>query len=304
MKFGVNKFLWSASFGPEQFYLLPKLKEQGFDGIEIPLIDPESFGTARFRRELERYGLEATVCSVLPGHLSLISPDGIIRRRTQDHPKRCIELTAELGASVLAGPLYSPVGYLPGRRRTSEEWTHAVEGYRELGPVLASSNVVLAIEAINRFETYFHNTIGDAVALCAEVRHPNVGILFDTFHDNIEEKNIADALAAAVPYLSHVHTCENDRGIPGTGHVPRNEVFRVLRDARYDRWLTIESFGFALPELSSAASIWRDLAPTPESIASEGVRFLARECAGGTAVKGRGASKNGLTTVRDTIDTG
>jgi D-psicose/D-tagatose/L-ribulose 3-epimerase len=79
--------------------------------------------------------------------------------------------------------------------------------------------------------------------------------------------------------LKHVHACENDRGIPGSGHVEWNEVFQALRDIRYDGWLTIESFGFALAQLSAAASIWRDIAPTPESIAFEGIKFLKQHMA-------------------------
>src|ERR1022692_1365629 len=117
-----------------------------------------------------------------------------------------------------------------------------------------------------------------------------------TFHANIEEKHVADACRVAGRHLKHVHTCENDRGIPGTGHVDWPGVFQALRDVHYDGWpgvfqalrdvhydgwLTIESFGFALGELSAAASIWRDIAPSPESIAFEGVKFLKRSMAAG-----------------------
>ena len=151
------------------------------------------------------------------------------------------------------------VGSFSGVRRTSDEWNRAVEGYRELGPVLASHNVQLAIEPLNRFETYFLNTTVDAVALCDEVAHPNAGILWDTFHANIEEKHIGDSLLQAGPHLKHVHTCENDRGIPGSGHVEWNSVFAALRDLKYDGWLTIESFGFARIAIltkSSNDTIW------------------------------------------------
>jgi D-psicose/D-tagatose/L-ribulose 3-epimerase len=154
-----------------------------------------------------------------------------------------------------------------------------VECYQQLGPVLESHGVEIAIEPLNRFETYFLNTAEDAVALCEAIHHPQVGILFDTFHANIEEKKLGDAFRQVGPHLKHVHTCENDRGIPGTGHVEWNDVFEALRAMQYDRWLTIESFGFALGELSAAASIWRDIAPTPESIAFEGVKFLRRHMA-------------------------
>jgi D-psicose/D-tagatose/L-ribulose 3-epimerase len=168
------------------------------------------------------------------------------------------------------------VGYLPGRRRSSDEWRWTVEAYQELGPLLKSHDVHVGIEPLNRFETYFLNTTADAVQLCQEIDHPNVGILWDTFHANIEEKNPAGALLSTGKYLKHVHTCENDRGTPGTGHVDWPGVFNALSKLGYDGWLTIESFGFALGELSAAASIWRDLASTPDEISRDGVRFLKR----------------------------
>jgi D-psicose/D-tagatose/L-ribulose 3-epimerase len=172
---------------------------------------------------------------------------------------------------------------MTGRRRTAEEWKRAVECYQSIGGTLSEYGVRIAIEPLNRFETYFLNTAADAVALCDEIDHPNVGILFDTFHANIEEKNVAEAYRTVGRHLKHVHTCENDRGIPGTGHVDWKGVFQALRDVRYDGWLTIESFGFSLGELSAAASIWRDIAPSPESIAFEGVKFLKRGMAAGAA---------------------
>ncbi len=75
-------------------------------------------------------------------------------------------------------------------------------------------------------------------------------------------------------HLKHVHTCENDRGTPGSGHIEWGSVFQAIRDLSYDGWLMIESFGFALGDLSAAASIWRDIETTPESIAFNGIKFL------------------------------
>ena len=274
MKFGVNTFLWTGNFGPEHFDLLPKIKANGFDGIEVALIRPADFKATEIRKAAEKNGLECTVCSVLPGELSLISPDAQVRSKTIAHMSECFEACAEAGAKLIAGPLYSPVGYLPGRRRTADEWKNAVDGYQQLGPVLAANGVTACIEPLNRFETYFLNTTEDAVKLCAEIDHPNVGILWDTFHANIEEKDPAKALGTTGRFLKHVHTCENDRGTPGSGHVDWKGVFATLRDMKYDGWLTIESFGFAIGELSAAASIWRDIERTPEDIAFEGIKFL------------------------------
>jgi D-psicose/D-tagatose/L-ribulose 3-epimerase len=276
MKFGVNTFIWTAGFDKSNLPLLPLVKEHGFDGVEVPLFRPAEFAAADIRRGLEQNALECTVCSVLVSGLSLISDDPRVRRQTRIHLEDSIKAVADVGAKIIAGPLYSPVGYLPGRRRTAEEWKWAVEGYQSLTPALASNGVTLAIEPLNRFETYFLNTARDVAALCDEVDHPNLGILFDTFHANIEEKDIGAGYRTAGRHLKHVHTCENDRGIPGSGHVEWPGVFQALRDLGYDGWLTIESFGFALGELSAAASIWRDIEASPEAIAFEGLKFLKK----------------------------
>lgn len=280
MKFGVNTFIWTANFDRSNLPLLPKLKAGGFDGVEVPLFRPADFAAADIRKGLAENGLECTICSVLTGGLSMLSEDAAVRQKTRVHMEECVKTAAEVGARIVAGPLYSPVGYLPGRRRTADEWKWAVECYRSLGPVLAQYGVTIAIEPLNRFETYFLNTAEDAATFCDQVDHPNVGVLFDTFHANIEEKSIAEGYRTVGRHLKHVHTCENDRGIPGSGHVEWKAVFDALRDLRYDGWLTIESFGFSLGELSAAASIWRDIAPTPDSIAYEGVKFLKKSLAG------------------------
>lgn len=274
MKFGINSFLWTENFGRAHFALLPEIRKRGFDGIEVSLFHAADFEAAAIRRALDENQLSCTVCSVLPAGFSLVSDDRAVRDRTLTHLSECVKATAEAGASLIAGPLYSPVGYFPGRRRNADEWRRVVDAYQQLGPVLQGHGVHVCLEPLNRFETSFLNTTADAVRLCDEIAHPNVGILWDTFHANIEEKNLEQALLSTGRHLKHVHTCENDRGTPGSGHVDWRGVFSALNQLGYDGWLTIESFGFALGDLSSAASIWRDLAPTPEDIAWDGIKFL------------------------------
>ena len=277
MKFGVNTFIWADRFGPEQFPLLAKIKDTGFDGVEVPMFMPDDLADSAAQRAIRQSGLECTVCSVIPRSLSLVSDDTTIWKKTVEHLRRCATTCAELGAKVMAGPLYSPVGYLPGRRRTDDEWNRVVNGYGELTQVLESTGISIAIEPLNRYETYFLNTTADAVRLCSEIGHKQVGLLFDTYHANIEEKSIGDAIRQAGDHLLHFHSCENDRGVPGTGHVNWSEVFASLHAIKYDSWMTIESFGFSVGALSAAASIWRDLAPNAEDIAFDGIRFLKNQ---------------------------
>lgn len=274
MKFGVNTMIWSGEYDSQVHNLLPLIKEKGFDGIEIPLFRPEGFNASAVRRDTEALGLECTVASAFIKGLSPIGEDASTRARAIRHLKELIEAAAEAGAKIFCGPMYSPVGYLPGRRRTTDEWKYAVDGLQQLGDTLAANRVTLAVEPLNRFETYFLNTAADAAELCDQVNHPNIGILFDTFHANIEEKDIAAGIRTVRKHLRHMHTCENDRGIPGSGHVEWPAVFQALREIGYDGYLTIESFGFNIGDISAAAAIWRDIEKTPDSIAFDGIQFL------------------------------
>jgi len=274
MKFGVNTLLWTASFGQEDLPLLEKVKRWGFDGIEIARFSFEGFPARLLREEVRNAGLEPVFCSALTGELSLVSEDPALRRAAGDFLKRAIETAAELGSSLLVGPYLAPVGGLTGRRATEDEWKRGVDGIRALTGWLREHGVTLALEPLNRFETYVMTTAADARRFCDEIHDPYVGVLFDTFHANIEEKGLGDAIRALGPHLAHVHVCENDRGIPGTGHVAWDEVFGALREAGYDGWCVIESFGSCVPEIAAAACIWRDLAPDAETLAREGLVFL------------------------------
>ncbi|MBI3210085.1 MAG: sugar phosphate isomerase/epimerase [Candidatus Solibacter usitatus] len=279
MRFGVNFFIWTANVTEEQFPLFPRIKAAGFDGIELPLLDPENCPAAAIRRELEANQLGATSCVVIPHRTSLFDEDASVRATAKDHVRRAIAVSAEAGSHMIAGPLYSPVGWLPGRRRTRDEWSRAIESYQELGATLDEYKMEMAIEPLNRFETFFLNTAADGAALCAAVKHPRIGLLIDTFHCNIEEKDIAAAYRTAAPHLKHVHTCENDRGIPGSGHVEWAAVFAALREIGYNGYLTIESFGYNIEAIAAAAAIWRDLASSPDAIAFEGIKFLKQNVA-------------------------
>jgi D-psicose/D-tagatose/L-ribulose 3-epimerase len=274
MKFGVNLFIWTVNFDETCLPLIARIRAAGFDGVEVPILKGRDFATAALRQGLADTGMEATICSVMVDGMSLISNDESVRAKAVEQLRENIAITAEAGAKIIAGPLYAPVGYLAGRRRTRDEWKRAVEAWQQLGPWLAQHDVVAAIEPLNRFETFFLNTAEDAASFCDEVGHPSVGILFDTFHANIEEKNIADGFRTVARHLKHVHTCENDRGTPGTGHVEWMQVFDAICEIGYDGWLTIESFGSNIPEIAGAAAIWRDLAATPEAVAFDGIGFL------------------------------
>jgi D-psicose/D-tagatose/L-ribulose 3-epimerase len=279
MKIGVNTLIWSVAYDESVRSQLPLIAEAGFDGIEVPLLRTGDFPASQIRKDVASQGLDCTICAVLVKGLSLISDDAAVRANSRRHVEDAIKCAADTGAKLIAGPLYCPVGYLPGRRRTQDEWNRALDAYQAFTPTLEANDMTLAIEPLNRFETFFLNTACDAARMCDQIGDPRIGILFDTFHANIEEKDIAAGLQVGGRHLKHVHISENDRGTPGSGHVAWDRVFQALRELDYNGWLTIESFAFAIPEISAAASIWRDIERTPGQIAYEGVKFLKAQTA-------------------------
>ena len=271
MKLGVNTLIWTARFEIEHIALFPEIKAHGFDGVEIARFDFDDFPAVEIRKAAGDQGLELVMCTAFTGDLSLADENS---GKAMDFLKRACDAAVSIGVETLVGPFCTPVGYLPGRRRTEEEWKRVVQGLQMVAPHFEAAGVRMAVEPLNRFETYFLNTSADALALCNEIGSSQVGILFDSFHANIEEKRIGDAVAGLGKKLFHVHTCENDRGAPGSGHVDWDGLFAGLETAGYDGWCVIESFGFNIKEIAAAACIWRDLAPSPADIAWEGAKFL------------------------------
>jgi len=186
--------------------------------------------------------------------------------------------TQQLGATNLVGPIYSAVGRT--WQSTAEERARdtdlLVSQLCALAEYADVHGVVLCIEPLNRFETSFINLASQAIELIDRVDHPACQIMLDTFHMNIEEKSLGDAMRAAGPRLKHVHTCENDRGAPGSGNVAWKDVAQAIKDIHYDGPLVIESFTSNVKSIARAAAIWRNLAPTQDALAEDGLRFLKK----------------------------
>jgi D-psicose/D-tagatose/L-ribulose 3-epimerase len=135
-------------------------------------------------------------------------------------------------------------------------------------------HIRLALEPLNRFEMYLLNTLAEGVRFCRQTGLPNVGLLADTHHSNIEEENPALAWQAAAPFIFQVHISENHRGIPGRGHAIPREIFRTLKQSGYDDWLTIEAFTPKVKPLVPRLHVWREYFEREADVAVEGLRFI------------------------------
>jgi D-psicose/D-tagatose/L-ribulose 3-epimerase len=276
MKYGVNTMVWTTRIDERVAPLFVKIKQWGFDGVELFLSPDEPAKIAAVNKMLDAAGLERTTCSVLPREANLVSSDAQVRARGVEFLQECLDRTAELGAQLICGPLHAGLGVMTGVRRTPQEWDWAVEGLTKVATHAQALRLTVCLEPLNRFETYFLNTQEDAARLVKAIGAPNVRVHFDTFHANIEEQNPAASLRSIAEVLGHIHISENDRGIPGTGHNDWRGILSVLDQIGYDGWLTIESFAQPEPELAAAAAIWRDLAPSGDELAKRGIRFIKR----------------------------
>lgn len=273
MKFGVHIALWMRTWHDDVVPYIEEAARLGFDGVELSLLGMTDDKVERIRARVDDLGLELTCTTGLSLQQDITSDDPELRRAGIIYLESAIKTVAGLGSSLLSGVIFAPWGkcIMPDREA---RWNRSVEALRSVAPFAAEHGVTLGIEAINRFETDLVNTAAQAVRMAEDVGSANVGVLLDTFHMNLEEKNMATAVMNSRAKLSHLHCAENDRGVPGSGHIPWDTVFSTFREIHYDGWLTLEMFVLANEAVSPDLAIWRPIESDPSETASRGLAFL------------------------------
>jgi len=279
MKYGMNLMLWADNMHDGLVPVVDSLREIGYDGVEIPVFDLDLAKWKVWAHRLDDVGLARTANHVIAAEFDPVSPDPAVQRRAFEHMQRVVDCCVEVGATVLAGPHQIALGVFSGAGPTDAEWARSVDHIRRVAEYAAPSGLVLTEEVVNRFELYLLNTMAEAIRFVDEVNQPNCLIHLDTFHANIEEKRPGDSIRSAAKRIGYVHISENDRGVPGSGHVAWDATFAALNAVGYDGWLTVESFGNALPNLAAATKIWRPLFDSPDQVAREGFAFMQRKVA-------------------------
>jgi len=276
MLFGASTFIWTSPFSNERLPLIDHVKQLGFDIIEICIEDPDMIDVAAIAARLKQTGLKASVCGAFGPERDLSAEDLGIRENGVVYLRRCVEIAAGLGADSVVGPMYSATGktrMLEASARR-EQWRLAVENIRRAAEIAACYGVTLGVEPLNRFETDLVNTVDQGLRMIADIDRPNVGLLLDTFHMNIEEKDIPAALRRAAGRIVEFHACASDRGTPGEDHLPWPAIVGALRDAAFSGPVVIEAFTPAIKEIARAVSIWRPLAESDDALAENGLRHL------------------------------
>lgn len=275
MKIGMNMLLWTNHVTEQHYGIIDTIKQTGYDGIELFLGEGNTTHYAKLGTHFSGIKMGVTCVAALAPEENIASLERKIREAGFDKLKWSIDMAAAANGEVICGPFHSTFAYFTRKPPTQEEKQWSSEMLLKAAEYAAQANVILAPEAVNRFECYLYNTMADLRTLAEQVNHPNLGAMYDTHHAHIEEKSQAEAIKTIAPYLKHVHISENDRGTPGKGQVHWKEVFTTLKEIQYDGWLTIEAFSTIIPEFANAINVWRDYSPA-EEVYTEGLDFIRK----------------------------
>ncbi|WP_460474993.1 sugar phosphate isomerase/epimerase family protein [Emticicia fontis] len=271
----MNLLLWGTEINESLFPVLEQIKALGFDGVEVPIFDTDPTHWYKWREKLDELELDRIAVTICGPDFNQISPDPAMRKATLERNKLAVDCAMVLGANLLNGPYHSALGQFTGQPATEQEWRWAVDNLRELADYADSFGITLGLEYLNRFESYLVSSSDELIKLVEDIDHPACKIMFDTFHANIEEKNLGDAIRKLSKHLVHVQVSENDRSTVGTGNVNWEDVFKALHEIRYDGWLSVEAFSQKL----SVANIWRKMFDSETQLMKDSLSFLKNSLA-------------------------
>ena len=274
MKIGMNLLLWTTDINEHLYPIIEQIKAAGFDGVEVPIGDEGDEKYRALSKHIQSLDLSCTAVTSVFEDGNPASADPNIRAKAVEHLKWRIDMGKELGATVIGGPFHSAFAHFSGEPPREDERKWSAEVLHKAAEYAQTADIVLTPEALNRFECYLYNTLGDIAVMLREVNHPHLRMIYDTHHAHIEEKSQRDAIRTHADLISHVHISENDRGTPGSGQVHWEEVFPTLHEIGYDGWLTIEAFSRNKAEFASGINVWRNFEPTLDEVYQKGYDFV------------------------------
>ena len=266
-KFGIFMNFWEKNWDADHKKYIKKASDIGFDVLEFqaqPLLEMSKDHMKDLASLADDCGIELTYSLGLDRNYDVSSLDEKVRLGGVDYLKRIVECIGFMGGTLLSGVSYAgwgtPDNFLGDKR---PYWENSIKSMREIIKTAEDCGVTYCVEAVNRFETCLINTAAEALAYVAEIDSPNIGVLLDTYHMNIEENNIGDAIRLAGDKLTSFHTGENNRTAPGRGHLDWDEIFGALADINYKGRIVSEPFVMQGGEVGRDIHVYRDLIDNP-----------------------------------------
>jgi D-psicose/D-tagatose/L-ribulose 3-epimerase len=274
ISYAVHAYAWTSSWSNDDLPIIDHAAELGLDAVEIPLMELDAIDPKAIRARAEDAGVELLTSVACAEDTDPSSEDARVREAARDFLERCVDATAAMGASVFTGVTYSALGRRLTRRPDVADMRRAAEVLRHVAAHAGQRGVTLGIEPVNRYESFLVNTAAQALELKELIGEPNVGIHLDAYHMNIEEDDFRTPVELVAPYLVHFHLSESHRGVPGRGTVDWEAIMGALGDAGYSGYAGLESFAEVSNAMRGATCIWRELAPSSDTLVREGLAYL------------------------------
>ena len=278
MRFSINTVLFVSPFTNRSTGLFRKFKKWGFDAVELLIEDPRHIDAGLIRRQLDRHGLACGSVAAGLGADRDLRGSPASQRRGIKFLCSLLDQMVTLNCPMLVGPVYSSAGRAgaatPAERR--RQWRTVVKNLKTVCAYAEARGKVVCVEPLNRFETDFLNTAEQGIQLIKDVNSPALKLHLDTFHTNIEEKHLDQAILQAGRHLAHLHVCGADRGTPGNDHTDWIGMAAALKKIKYTGDVVVESVTLDVPRIARCAAIWRRMEPTRDEIARDGLKFLRK----------------------------
>lgn len=274
LRYAVHAYAWTSSWDNDCLDLIDRAKRIGFDAIEVPLMEVEKVDAPAIRERLDKVGLGVCTSTACSEATDPTGDDEATRQQALDYLIKCVQATADMGATLFTGVTYSAIGRRLDSMPDQRHWDRAAAVLKDVARYAGDLGVTVGIEAINRYETFLVNTGEQALRLIEMIDEPNVAVHLDAYHMNIEEASFYEATKAAAPHLCHYHLSESHRGTVGTGMVDWDGIYRALGEAGYTGMVGLESFVEPSPAMAAATCIWRPLVTSADDSLSQGLAYL------------------------------
>ena len=278
-KIGIFMNFWVKNWDADHVKHIKKVSGLGFDILEFQaqaLLDMDKSRMDEVRQAAKDNGIELTYSLGLNPKYDVASPDAKVREGGIEYLKRIVERIGYMEGKLLSGVNYAGWGspdYIVDDK--SEIVKHSIESVRQVIKTAEDYDVTYCVEVVNRFEGIVMNTAKEAIEYVKQIDSDKIGILLDTYHMNIEEGSIGDAIRSVGGYLKNFHTGENNRVVPGKGHLDWDEIFGALHDIDYQGRIVSEPFVQMGGEVGRDTKVWRDLVEDPSAeLLDEEARFL------------------------------
>ena len=263
---------WDEDITP---YII-KCKKAGYKSVEVSLLGQTPSSAKEIAKLAKDLNISLACTTGLAKGEDISSSNKLIQKNGVEALKRAIDLTSIMQSKLLTGVVHTAWGISDSMGKDKEaKFTNSAQSIKQISSSLIEKDIKLGIEPLNRYESDFINTVDEGLKLCELINHPNVGLLLDAYHMNIEEKNMIKSIEKAKDKLFHFQVAENDRGVPGTGTLNWSEIISTLKKINYSGYVSLEMFIQANVDTSKDLFTWRNIEDDPYDAILRSFNFLS-----------------------------